>query len=72
MTGNSAEDSWPVTTRAEGLEYRTLIIGIKLIPKPIFSSTAHKKDHSSLSKDFIASRDSTAVGVVLSSDVVRS
>lgn len=59
------EESWPVNTSTKGFEYRTLIIKIKFLPKPIFSSTAHKNDHS-LSKAFIASREKTAAGSFLS------
>lgn len=66
VTENSVEERLPVTTRAEGVEYTTHIIWIKLLPKPIFSYTAHKNDHSSLSKAFLASRESTAAGASLS------
>ena len=55
-TGNKEEEVRPVKTRVEGLEYITLIIPMKVLPKPITSKPDHKNDHSSLSKAFIASR----------------
>lgn len=52
----------PLSTTAVGLLYNTLIISIKGAPKPIVSSTDHKKGHSKRSKAFIASNDRTAAG----------
>ena len=56
----------PVKTQAEGLEYKTLIIPMKVLPRPVTSKTDHKNGHSSLSKAFIASRERSGIGVLLS------
>lgn len=56
------EQVLPVSTTAVGFLYNTLTISIKRVPKPMASSTDHKKGHSRRSKAFIVSSERTAAG----------